>query len=367
MKIIYEGFYGFKNTGDDAFIEVTSWGARNYWNCSKNTYLGESLPTTLHPIGKRQLLRTLKGFDRINLISHLANADYLISAGGSTFGELPFHSNKAVANLFQKARKKLQLGAIGVSVGPFHSSEDEKRVIRYLKSLSFLALRDDRSFQYASSLDLPFKPVKAFDLAALLPKVYKDIPFIKPETHTKQIIGLSICNHERYTGGDLSKEQKRNSYFKSLVNRLAKETEVHFNIFVINGNSHFGDLAISKELVANLNASRYTLMPYTPNVKEAWDRIAACDLVITTRLHAGIFACYANVPFMMLEYHKKCSDFLQDVGQDDYYRLYDADVALDTVLPKIKEVLSGIHKKPSRIAETIALSERNFTETIPKL
>lgn len=367
MKIIYEGFYGFKNTGDDAFIEVTSWGARNYWQCTQNVYFGASLPTTIFPIINKQLFAKVKGFDRVNLMANLRNANYLISAGGSTFGELPFHSNKSLARQVQKARKNLNLGAIGVSVGPFRTSEEEKKVIRYLESLSFLALRDDRSFQYASSIDLPYTPIKAFDLAALLPKVYQNLPVAKSKNLDKKVIGLSICNHERYTGGDLSKEKKRNTFFKALVERLAKETDAHFNVFVINGNSHFGDLEISRELVANIDDSRCSVMPYTPNVKEAWDRIAACDLVITTRLHAGIFACYADVPFMMLEYHKKCSDFLADVGQDISYRLYDAEVSVEEILPKIVEILSGIHKKPSNIAETIALSERNFTETIPKL
>ena len=36
MKIVYEGFYGYKNAGDDAFIEVSSWGAEKYWNCKNH-------------------------------------------------------------------------------------------------------------------------------------------------------------------------------------------------------------------------------------------------------------------------------------------------------------------------------------------
>ena len=50
MKIFFEGFYGFKNAGDDAFVEVSSWGAEKYWNCNDNFFLGASLPETVHKI-----------------------------------------------------------------------------------------------------------------------------------------------------------------------------------------------------------------------------------------------------------------------------------------------------------------------------
>lgn len=28
--ILFTGFYGFKNSGDDAFVEACSWGAHNF-------------------------------------------------------------------------------------------------------------------------------------------------------------------------------------------------------------------------------------------------------------------------------------------------------------------------------------------------
>ena len=44
MKITYEGFYGFKNAGDDAFVEVSSWGAQKFWSCTNNVFIGAQLP-----------------------------------------------------------------------------------------------------------------------------------------------------------------------------------------------------------------------------------------------------------------------------------------------------------------------------------
>lgn len=363
-KITFEGFYGFKNAGDDAFVEVASWGARKYWNCKNNVFLGNSLPRTTTVINENQFLPQIKGFDRLNLIYHLQNSDYLISAGGSTFGVFPLLSNKAIAYYFKSIKSNLKLGAVGVSVGPFNSMADEKAVVKYLKSLEFLALRDSRSYEYTSSLDLPYNPIKAFDLAALLPLVYQKKMSVVKDSEIKTV-GLSICNYESYTGGNVEKEEKRNNYFKELVSRLAKETRVRFKVFIINGHTKMGDLKVSKDLVENIDPERVEIVPYLENVEKTWKEISKCDIMISTRLHASIFACYANVPFMLLEYHQKCSDFLEDVGQAQMYRLYDGETPIEQIIPTIKTVLAGNHIKPYNLEETISLSEKNFTETLP--
>lgn len=364
-KITFEGFYGFKNAGDDAFVEVASWGSRKYWHCENNVFLGRNLPETSYPINSSQILKNVKGFDRISMASHLMGSDYMVSAGGSTFGELPIHCNKAVAKYFKSINKSLKLGAIGVSVGPFKSSKEEQAVKAYLNSLEFLALRDKRSFDYASSLDLPYKPIKAFDLAALLPDIFGNTVQTTPTS--KKTIGISICKYESYTNGDLEREKKRIDYFKDLVEILEKNTEVNFKVFIFNGHPEMGDWKVSKELMSNIDPSRVVVIPYLSNVEKTWQEISSCSMVISTRMHASIFACYAKVPFMLLEYHKKCSDFLDDVGQYEKYRLYDAEADLNTVVPIIEEILNDSYQSPKYLDETVALSKRNFTHTIPLL
>lgn len=42
------------------------------------------------------------------------------------------------------------------------------------------------------------------------------------------------------------------------------------------------------------------------------------DLVIAFKLHAGVLAACANVPFVMLEYQPKCGDFCASIGWEDY-------------------------------------------------
>lgn len=362
MKIVFEGFYGFKNAGDDAFIEVSSWGSEKYWSCQNNVFLGAAIPKTIHQINKKQILPSLKGFDRLNLLAHLTNSDYFISSGGSTLSELPYHSNKAISNHFKKIKKPLKSGAIGVSIGPFKNSQDEKDVITYLKSLEFLSVRDYRSFEFVMSLKLPYNPINAFDLAALLPLVYKNtIKIPKKNIKSHNVIGISICNYESYKKGDINKEKKRNFFFKELIELIAKNTTAHFKVFIINGNSLFGDQLTTEQLIKNIDKNRVSIVPYLNNVSETWKEINGCDLMISTRLHASIFACYSDIPFFLIEYHKKCSDFLSDVGQDVNYRIYDAEITPKEVLLKINEIFNGSYIKPKNINQTIELAKKNFT------
>ena len=128
-----------------------------------------------------------------------------------------------------------------------------------------------------------------------------------------------------------------------------------------------GDPAeISNELMDGISKERFSIIPYFGNVKKTWDEISKCNLMISTRLHASIFACYANVPFILIEYHKKCSDFLNDVGQQEEYRVYDADVSPKETLNIVINILKNNYNKPSNLLETIALSKKNFTETLLK-
>jgi polysaccharide pyruvyl transferase WcaK-like protein len=362
MKITYEGFYGFKNAGDDAFVEVSSWGAQKFWSCSKNVFIGAQLPKTSNSIVVKEF--KVKGLDRVSFFQQLQNSDYMISAGGSTFSKLPFHSNKALGHVLSKYNKKLKLGAIGVSVGPFKSVSDEQQVQKYLKQLTFISLRDQRSYDYVSSLDLPGKVVNSFDLAALMPMMYNHTPQNITSQSSAKTIGISICNYEQYTGGDLLKQTKRNSYFKELVRLLIKQTNYNLKVFIINGNESFGDTKATNKLLAGVDPKRYSIYPYTPNIKSTWDEISRCDFMISTRLHASIFACYANVPFVLIEYHRKCSDFLDDVGQHQALRVMDGETSPGQTLQEVIRHLEMPYTAPKRITETIDRALLNFTQTL---
>lgn len=336
--IFFTGYYGQLNTGDDAFVEVAAWGANKFWNKNKLrfTAVSQRLPEVQSSIkGYPLSLPKTYNFQQGLL---LKNTDYLISAGGSTFqNQIRTGSLKAKAMLLQE-KNKLKIGAIGVSVGPFKNKAEETSNIDYLQHMNFLAVRDRRSYDYVKSLDLPYDPIEAFDLAALLPEIYG---IKSKEFHSKKIIGVSICNYERYIGGDIANEARRNKEVVQLLKGLDRKLEnVIFKFFIINGNPHRGDLQLTQETIQDVAFKNETQIEnYNPITQSVWNGIAECDFILTTRLHAGIFACFANTPFMMVEYHNKCTDFLNDVGQATDYRLNDAQFDHDAIVQIVENTI----------------------------
>lgn len=336
--VLFTGYYGQLNTGDDAFVEVAAWGAQKFWYKKQLRFLAvkQRLPKIKTAI-KAYPFRIPKTYEYQQELL-LKNSSYLVSAGGSTFqNQIKAGSMKAKAMLLAD-QQKLKIGAIGVSVGPYKNSEEEKSNIEYLKRMSFLAVRDQRSYDYVQTLDLPYEPINAFDLAALLPEIY-GIPS-KRQQQKRKTIGVSVCNYERYTKGDIKNEERRNKEIIILLKELDKELDVDFKFFIINGNPNRGDRELTNETIQKVGfRNQVSIQDYNYTTEEVWNQVGLCDFIITTRLHAGIFACFSDTPFMMVEYHKKCTDFLNDVQQPIDYRLNDADFDLNQAVQTIAKAL----------------------------
>ena len=352
-----------KNTGDDAFMEVASWGNKKYWNNSKSRFLAPHhlLPKTITPtLGFPLSIPKTYEFQRGILIK---STNYLISAGGSTIhSELAKNNIKKIA-VDLKKKSNLKIGAIGVSLGPFKTTRDENAVKEYLKELDFLAVRDQRSFDFASSIELPYQPVNAFDLAALLPEIYY-FEHNTPKSSELKIVGISVCPVESvHHGGNLANENKRNAKIVDFIKIADQKENILFRFFIINGNSKNGDLALTQKIIEASAPKNYEIITYQKETEVMWKSIATCDFVLATRLHAAIFACFAKIPFMLIEYHQKCSDFLTTVGYNSEYRIGDAGFDPSETAEKIIGLLANSknYVYPTSTDELIEKAELNFT------
>ena len=363
-NILFTGYYGQLNTGDDAFIEVASWGADKYWKKNKNIFLAKeaNLPDTSKII-RGYPFSIPKTYSLQSKIL-LRSTNYLISAGGSTIhSELPANNIKALAVERKKRGTPLKIGGIGVSIGPFKSLNDEKATIEYLKNIDFLAVRDQASFDYVSSLNLPYQPINAFDLAALLPDIY-GLNKIETTITSKKTKGVSVCPVESINDkNNIADERSRNRSLVELLKHLDIDNDIHMKFFVINGNPRVGDLKLTLETIERVAPKSFEIIHYTKKTRTVWNEIKSCDFVISTRLHAAIFACFSNTPFMLNEYHRKCGDFLDNVGYEESLRLFNNEYSPKEKAGMITNILNGNYKYPypKYTQEMKQKSELNFT------
>lgn len=364
-KIIFEGYYRHENTGGDAFIEVSAWGAEKYWESKNNFFLSRSLPKIKHSascFGKQ----SFRGQYCIESLLQLRDADAVITSGGSTFEKTPHALHiRNLSLLKKKMNKSLVLGAIGVSIGPYKNAEHEKAIINYLKELDFLALRDEYSYQLALSYNLSYKPINAFDLAALLPHIYNPAP-VKVD-YKEKVLGISACYFERYRGVENStSEEHRTNYLKRLLLEVSRKTNVKLRFFIFNGNVIKGDQQITYSIINYLTSKNVTnieILPYNTRTNFMYNKVSECNVLLSVRLHASIFACFSQVPFFLLEYHRKCSDYLNSIGYHEDYKIGDGTKDIANTVEQITAILENRNNYvlPKHLASCKEKALRNFT------
>ncbi len=237
-----------------------------------------------------------------------------------------------------------KLAAVGISIGPFQSGSDYQWTKSFLSKFCYLSLRDKRSCDLAAKMQLPGKLVQSFDLAGLLPDVCIDsskdkINSINLENRRNVYrLGISICHYERYSGQNISIESTREELLLDALKILAKRREMEMHLFVFNGHPTFGDNKITNHFANELNQfAQVKINEYDPDPISVWQKIKTCDGFVGIRLHSGIFAYMAEIPFSLIEYHSKSSDFLDVIGYSDSLRL-------SSSLPELEEVLAILER-----------------------
>jgi polysaccharide pyruvyl transferase WcaK-like protein len=360
-KLVFSGFYGMHNTGDDCFCAISAWGARRYWKSDNMFFLSSTLPVL--PVAATALFsprQAFRGQNKIKMLYSLMTTNTLIFSGGSIFYS-KMNLDRALVYLCHRI-KRFAMGAIGVSLGPYGSKQSRIEVEDSLKRLSFLAVRDHRSYEEACSMNLPYTPVEAFDLAALLGHVY---PAHNTGTHKNQrpMLGFIPCHYERYTKGNVEREQRRERLIMETLESVAKKVRPRIRIFVFNGHSDYGDEAYARYAAGVLGEMCETeLIPYSNDPGKVWGDILQCDAVFSVRLHGGIFACVGNVPFVLVEYHQKCSDFLDTAAVPDEWRIGDMELTPLQVGSLLIDMLSGKYSPfPVDTSVLVKKAEKNFT------
>jgi polysaccharide pyruvyl transferase WcaK-like protein len=324
MRIALNGYYGYANYGDELFNLAATLGARRWWpdhqvsvigppvpGVKANFYVPSWIPADLYTsTGIAGKLVRLAFF----LCAMLRN-DVILHAGGSTLTS--GRTLRKRIERFAALRGIVRFAAIGVSVGPFSNEADQEKTAELLRRFTHLSVRDRLSLELLDSMALPFKSVLGRDLAGVIPLL---LPSAKETADSPQaVLGVSLCNF----GGDPGLEAKRNAALIDGVVSYAQRTNVLVRIYCLNCHPTFGDEQLSLLLLLRLQQAnaRVELVRAKNNLIACWHSIAACQAVISVRLHGAITAYLCGVPCALIEYHRKCTDFLEDIGQPTALRI----------------------------------------------
>lgn len=320
-KVYFKGYYGNRNLGDDVFVIVADWICNNLWKDVQPLFFGNDIPHVSQIALKHKRKKSLLG--KIQELYICLKASNIIFLGGSVFTGYTFNKRGAQYFINKLSFLNKKVGTIGTSIGPFGTEEDYRFTEEFLSKFKFIAVRDYKSQKYALDMGIENKTSFCFDPAILINKLLPSTNEIKEKKNNKLRIGVSLCHYERYVGGEISKEEQRE---KAVLDFLLKMTENPHEIeelvfFVFNGDSKIGDQEITDEFNKHLsNRVKTRVVKYSSDTKGMVKHLSECDYIFGMRLHSGILAYSLNIPFTLVEYHPKCTDFLNAINYDQNYR-----------------------------------------------
>lgn len=294
------GSYGFKNFGDDLFVDTLRENSSHLWpGASVRTLVpsASKLYATESKVGALVRLGTAA--------AGIAWADAIAYCGGSILQDV-----RGVERIRQVLIGGRRLQALGVSVGPFPSNDAAVRVRDLLARAERLVLRDNASLRRMEGLGLSTDGVAVGgDLVALsgLIQARKAKNYIT--------ICPSAAAHSRI---DELAEQARDA-----VAAFERTTRDRPSVLVLAlcQQSNSNDMELCRPLADSLasNGLSVRVESYTHiGLARTCKLIAESRMVWSQRLHGGIVAYLSDVPFLLVGHHAKCVDFMSDIGADTY-------------------------------------------------
>lgn len=344
-KIAISGYYGMYNYGDDLFAVATSIAANVYWKnvepviiapCQKKAGLKYGVPNQLgniYPAHGFAGALCRSAFSVINAIG----CQHYIFAGGSIFHSSKIDVKTVLSRLFKN--RDNYFSALGVSVGPFATIQDEKAVKTLLHRFAYISVRDQRSYEAVKNLNIDVPTVLSADIAGIVPFIMPKLQKNDKLKSKRLIIGFSPCN--------IIEDQLASVNFCDVFVENIKKRDldyIHVKIICLNEHPDVGDVRLCSyiaNILSGLNISFELIFYIKIGVLDTWKEIANLDLYFTGRLHGALTAYMSGTPFFLLEYHQKCADFLAYIKKHDSERI----AVLDLNQVTLKKVMDQLEKR----------------------
>jgi polysaccharide pyruvyl transferase WcaK-like protein len=259
----------------------------------------------------------------------LQKADILIVGGGSVLHSARSSNWKRQAvEGFKRMHPRGKAVGIGLSIGPFTSSVDEAACISFLKSLDACALREKESFDFAQTQQLPYAPIKAFDLCASYLQHHGFSA--KQQTEKISCVGVSVRLPHKT---DVARTTKK---YVQLLKELS-ETFPRIKLFSFSNDSTQYEANYCKNLIAEAGSKNIELVTYANNIDDFLSAIRSVDFFITTKLHGLLLSFLLNIPCGSISYQKKFDDFCADLHIPQHLQWtqenFDPTTAVNSVAP----------------------------------
>ena len=349
-RVAFTGYYGMTNFGDDLFGALCAKAARAYWNSTARI-----VGPQIRGVGARYTMpawfpqRTYgahnvlgQGSRLLSLVRALASSDLLVYGGGSTVTGRDSYRPALLS--WARDRAHIELAAVGISIGPFADEKTTASAAEFLRRFTYVSVRDARSYELATSMDLPTTLHRGRDLAGLLPLLAAPVGDGAAVSATRERLGVSLCNYPAKTDYDAPEREHLLGELCDAITDVAQQRALRVELFSLCNHPQAGDQILTERFARRLRQRGLEPELHSYGGEDPVGmahRIGSCHAFVSARLHGAIVAYVLGVPLATIEYHAKCRDFAADIGLPDVRRIRGRRPTQAAIGSAVQNVLDG--------------------------
>ena len=343
---VLSGYYGFKNSGDDALLYAITESLKKYKPDIRICVLTADTNATKLQYGCDCYGR----FNIFGVKKALKNTKMLLSGGGSLIQDATSSKSLTyylyIMKLAKKCGAKLYVYANGI--GPL-KDKNLKRAAKALSIADMITLRESDSVSELERMGVSIVNTSVTaDPALILEGNAEDAAEVMKKEGiplSSTLFGISVREWQD-NDGDFSRKVADIAEYASKKHGLTP-------VFIPMRYPH--DVKISEEISDMTDCDSYVCRNNL-SVKEILGLTSVCEAVFGMRLHTLVFAAGSAVPVVGIVYDKKVSGFLDYIGQNRSVEASDMDVEkAKTYIDEIMENKADISRRLSEKREELKL------------
>lgn len=325
QKLVISGYYGFRNSGDEAVLKSILTALEEESQRSNITIEPIVLSGDPESTSAMYGVRSVHRMKLKEVREALKESDGLISGGGSLLQDatglksIPYYLG--VIKLAQWLKKPTFIYAQGI--GPVNRKIFNPMIKSVFKACTYVSVRDEQSADYLRGLGLQWNQIH------VVPDPVMGLPL--PETNSKAVAGAPSADAvnqanrvEPSTGGHTKlpvigvsvrfweSDRKELTAIAAGLKKLCSKRAVHLRFLPFHLPIDEQASRFLMEMLGDVTSkgSEISITEDLTDPQLMLEEVSKCDLVIGMRLHSLIYAASQYVPPVGISYDPKIDQFL---------------------------------------------------------
>lgn len=342
--VVISGYYGFKNSGDDALLGAIIDNLRTFMP-------GINICVLSFRPAETQKVYNVQSVSRINyfgIAKAMKYAKLLISGGGSLIQDNTSTQSLLyylwIINMAKHRGLKTMLYANGI--GPVEKNINRKRAAKALSDIDLITLREPESLLELERLGVPANTAivtadPAFDIEPAQNDVVDNIFRLAGIPKGANMVGISVRQWKHH-----------NNEFEA---DIAKACDFLYDtlkltcVFFVMQQPH--DINITRNIMSKMRYNSYIITQRLTHT-EMLGAISKMEIMVGERLHSLIYATAVGVPFVGIVYEPKVKSFIEYAGQDNYISL--DELTVENICDCIRHCLVQKESTKTKLADKAA-------------